>query len=127
MSPNVRRKRNKRPPMEIEIQPVIHFLWREQYCNPDIVSELEDVYGQGVTTVRTVQRWTKTFTEERTTLNDSPKTGRTIRNNVTDVAKQIIDDDPFCSENRIAQRLTVHGDAVKRILTQEFGLRKINF
>jgi transposase len=73
--------------MEIEIRAVIHFLWLKQYRNPDIFSKLEDVYDMGVTTLQTVESWTKAFTEERTTLNDSPTPGRPSRNHVTDAVK----------------------------------------
>jgi hypothetical protein len=85
------------------------------------------MYGQGVTALRTVKRSTKVLTEERTALNHSPKPRRPPRNDQTRAAKQIIDDNPFCSHNRITQRLTIHRDVVKRILTHELGLRNINF
>jgi hypothetical protein len=113
--------------MEIEIWVVIHFLWRKRYRNPDILSELEYVYGQGVMTLRTVERRRKVFTEKHTTLDNSLRRGRPTRNDVTDVVNQIIHGHRFCSQNRIAEQLTVHRDVVKRIRTEELGLRKTNF
>jgi hypothetical protein len=38
-----------------------------------------------------------------------------------DDVKQIIDDDPFCSEQRKGQRPRVHHAVIKRILTQDLG------
>jgi hypothetical protein len=57
----------------------MYLLWLKQYRNPDIFSKLEDVYGQGVTTLRTVERWTKASTEVSITLNDASRLGWTLR------------------------------------------------
>jgi hypothetical protein len=113
--------------MEIQIRAVIHFLSLKRSRNPDIISKHEDVSGQGVTTLITVERWTKASTEECISLNDSPSHGQPLRYDVTNAVKQMMDDDRFCAQNRIAQRLTMHRDVVKRMLTQELGLRKRNF
>jgi hypothetical protein len=127
MMPKMIGSRNKRPSMQIEIRAVIHFLWLKRYRNTDILSQLEDVYCQGVMTLKTVERWTKAFLEERTTLNDSPTPGWPSRNDVTDAVKQIIHDDRFFSQNRTAQRLIAHRDVLRRILIPELGLGKLNF
>jgi hypothetical protein len=93
----------------------------KRYHNPDIVSGLEDVYGALATTLRTAERWTKEFVEERITLSDSLNPGRPPPNDLIDAVKQIIGEDLFCSQKRMAQRPIVYDDSIKRILTPRLG------
>jgi hypothetical protein len=64
-------QRNERSQMDFGLRDINHFLWPNRDWNPDIFSELEDVYGHRVATLRPVDRWAKAFTKGQTTLSDT--------------------------------------------------------
>jgi hypothetical protein len=61
--------------MSVEPRVVIHFLWPKHPPNQAILSEVEDVYGKDVVTLRAVEKWTESFDGGRTELADFPSLG----------------------------------------------------
>jgi hypothetical protein len=59
--------------MDAELRAMINFLWLKGYRNPYLLSEIEDIYGHGVTTLATVERPTKAFSRGDSILSDSPR------------------------------------------------------
>jgi hypothetical protein len=52
--------------MSLELRTVIHFLWLKHTPNQAILSELEEVYGKDVISLRAVEKWTTAFYGEHT-------------------------------------------------------------
>jgi hypothetical protein len=54
--------------MSLELCAVIHLFWVEHASNQAILSELKEVYGKDVITLRAVEKWTADFNGGRTEL-----------------------------------------------------------
>jgi hypothetical protein len=63
--------------MSVELRAVTHFLWLKHTPNQAIHSELQQVYGTDVITLRTIEKWTAAFEGGHIHLADLPRCGRT--------------------------------------------------
>jgi histone-lysine N-methyltransferase SETMAR len=113
--------------MDEEYRAVIHFLWLKGTPNAVIYSELKDVYGREVMTLRSVENWTKRFREGRKELSDLRRSGRPRDARHITAIMALIESEPFLSQKRIAGRLNLHQATVKTILCDELNMRKVNF
>jgi transposase len=95
--------------------------------NEQIVAELEEVYGKGVVHIRTVQRWTDKFANRQEDFNDVPKPGRPRLTEEVGRIQEILKDKPFASQKAMARELSIRPSAMKRLLTEDLGMRKVSF
>jgi hypothetical protein len=72
-----------------------------------------------------VHRWTSKFRNGKPDLDDEPKPGR--RSEKLPVMKTMIEEKPYLSQRKIAQTLSLHHNIVKRLITEELNLRRVNF
>jgi hypothetical protein len=54
---------------------VIHFLWLKHIPNHVILSELEEIYGKDVMSLRAMEKWAAAFDGGPTELVDLPRSG----------------------------------------------------
>ena len=94
-----------------------------------IHDELTTAYGQGVVSYSTVAHWVHRFSSGRESLEDDPRSGRTItvvtQQNI-DSVKVLVNDDPYISIDLIAGILDISHGSVDTILKQHLGLKKIS-
>jgi len=110
-----------------DIRVVIHFLWKQKHPNKQITQTINDVYGQGTVSMRTVQRWVERFAGGEESFEDKPRSGRPPMDDIIPDVQQILDDEPFKSQKKIARILNVHHSVIHRILTDVMGLTRVNF
>jgi histone-lysine N-methyltransferase SETMAR len=113
--------------MSLEIRAVIHFLWLKQASNQAIHSEIEDVYGRDVITLRTIEKWTAAFAGGRTELADLPRSGRPRETANIDAVRDLVDGEAYLSQKKIAHILGIHHETVKSILRDDLKMRRVNF
>jgi hypothetical protein len=92
----------------------------------DIGREVDDVYGQGVLCLRTVQRLVARFAACEDGLEDCPRSGRPRSDQNIGLIAQLLVDNPDLSQKLVAGMLRIHQAVVKRILFQDLLLRKVN-
>jgi hypothetical protein len=79
--------------MSLELRVVIHFLWLKHTANQAILSEIEEVYGNIVISLRAVENWTATFDGAGTELADLPRSGRPHDTGKVDAVRALIEGD----------------------------------
>jgi transposase len=93
-----------------------------------IYDELTTAYGQDVVSYRTVARWIERFLNEQESLEDNPRSGRSItaitQQNI-DAVNDLVNDDSHINIDYIAAILDISHGSVYAILKQHLGLRKI--
>jgi hypothetical protein len=62
--------------MTVQVKVVIHFFYLLNAPDEDILTQLENAYGEGIINPKTVQRWTAKFRNGKTDLHDEPRPGR---------------------------------------------------
>jgi transposase len=113
--------------MTIEVRAVIHFFYLLNTPDEDILAQLETAYGEGIVNLKTVQRWTSKFRDKKTDLDDQPRSGRPRRDEELPRILTMIEENPYLSQKKIAQSLSLHHGIVKRLITEELDLRRVNF
>jgi hypothetical protein len=91
------------------------------------LSELEDVYGGDVITLRAVQKWTAAFDAGRTQLDDLPRSGRRRDIVTVDAVRALIEEQGYRSQKSIAQMLGIYHETLKWILYDDLQRRRVNF
>jgi hypothetical protein len=91
------------------------------------MSQIKEMYGDSVIHLQNVQRWTHDFAARRTELNELPRLGGSIDLENADRIKELLESELYISQKTLSRRLNLHHDTVHRILTEEFGLGKVNF
>jgi uncharacterized ferritin-like protein (DUF455 family) len=113
--------------VDVEICSVIYFLWLRGASKEQMILQIKETYGDGVTHVRSVQRWTHDFAARRTELDALPRPGRPTDPENADRIWELLESKPYISQKTRSRRLNLHHDIVHEILTEELGLRKVNF
>lgn len=112
---------------QIEIRSVVKFLWLKDYNNKDIYEEICSVYGEEKMTLREIQNRTKSLEEGNHSLFDKVRSGRPLKNDLIDPISHIMEEDPYISTKKLAKKLNVAKQTIKRILIEELHMVKINF
>ena len=110
-----------------DVRVIIHFLWKKGQSNKEIEAEINDVYGEGTVSLRTVQKWTQRYGEGNESFEDQPRSGRPQKDELVKVVQQLLEDEPHLSQKKIAKRLEVHHSTIHQILTKVMGLKRVNF
>jgi predicted XRE-type DNA-binding protein len=112
--------------MSLEPRAVIHFLWLKHTPNQAILSELEEVYGKDVATLRPVEKWTAAFDDGPTGLADLSRSGRPRDTGKVGAVRALIESEGNLSQKKIAQTLGVHHETIKHVLRDDLNMRKVN-
>lgn len=112
---------------QIEIRSVVKFLWLKDYNNKDIYEEICSVYGEEKMTLREIQNRIKSLEEGNHSLFDKVRSGRPLKNDLIDPISHIMEEDPYISTKKLAKKLNVAKQTIKRILIEELHMVKINF
>jgi histone-lysine N-methyltransferase SETMAR len=110
-----------------DLRVVLHFLWLKELPNKDITEELNNVYGEGTISLKTVQKWTKRFNDGHEGFDDYARSGRPKSDELIPIVAHMLEKEPFLSQKKIAKALGVHPTTVHRILTEELELTRVNF
>jgi transposase len=113
--------------MYVEIQSALHFLWLRGASNEQIMSQIKEMYRDGVIYFQSVQRWTHDFAMRGTELDALPRHGRPTDSENADRIRELLESKPYFPQETLSRRLNLHHDIVHRILTEELGLCKVNF
>lgn len=94
----------------------------------DIHNELCSVFGDQVPTLRTIERWSKSFREGREEVEDEPRSGRpiteTISANIVKV-QNLIHDDPYSTIDEIRVQTGLSHGTIERIISDHLKLKKL--
>jgi AraC-like DNA-binding protein len=113
--------------IDVEIHSAIHFLWLRGASNGQIMSQIKEMYSDGVIHLRSVQRWTHDFAARGTEFDALPRHGRLTDSENADRIRELLESEPYISQETLSRRLNLHHNTVHRILAEEFGLCKVNF
>jgi hypothetical protein len=113
--------------MLLELYTVIHFLWLKHTLNQTILSELEEVYGKDVISLRAVEKWIAAFDGGRTEFADLPRPERPRDPGKVDAVRGLIEGEGYVSQKKIAQMPGIHHETVKRILRNDLNMPRVNF
>jgi hypothetical protein len=113
--------------MSVELWAVMHVLWPQHTPNQAIHSELQQVYGTDVITLRTIEKWIAAFEGGRTDLADLPRSGMPRDTADIDAVRALIESEGYLSQKEIAHVLRIHREKVKSILRGDLNMRKVNF
>jgi hypothetical protein len=113
--------------MALELRALIHFLWLKHSPNQAILSELDEVHGNDVITLRAVEKLTASFDGGGTELADLPRPGGPRDTEKVDAIRALIEGRGWLCRKKIAQMLGVHLETMKRLLRNDLKMRKMNF
>jgi hypothetical protein len=113
--------------MDIEIHSVAHFLWLRGSSNQQLMSQIKETYGEGVIHLQSVQRSTCDFAAGRTELDAVGRLDRPMDPENPDRLRELLESEPYISQETFSRRLNLHQDTVHRTLIEEHGLCKVNF
>jgi hypothetical protein len=106
---------------------VIHFFYLLDISDKYIRARLKSAYGEGIVNLKAVQRWTLKFRNGKAYLDDEPSPGRPRRNEKLPVIRTMIEENQYLSQKEIAQALSLCHDIMKRLITEELNLQRVNF
>jgi hypothetical protein len=95
--------------------------------NTEIFREIDSVYGEGVINHRSVQNWTHRFADGDSNLKNNPMSDRPRSTENVAKIRELLADDPYLLQKRIALILNIHQATVKHILREDLSFRKIKF
>jgi hypothetical protein len=113
--------------MDVEIPAIIYSLWPRSTSNTQIMSQIKETSGIGVIYLRSVQQRTHDFVAGRTEFDRLPRPGRPIDPGNADRMRELLESEPYISQNTLSRRLNLQHNIVHRILKEELGLSKVNF
>jgi hypothetical protein len=113
--------------MQFDVRAAIHFLHLRQKTDKEIDDKLVIACGPAVPRARTMRNWVRAFEAGRTELNDLPRSGRRRDLDKVKRIKELLDGNPDGSQEQICRILDLHHDAIKRVITEDLGLRKLNY
>ncbi|KAH0792573.1 histone-lysine N-methyltransferase SETMAR-like protein [Histomonas meleagridis] len=102
------------------------YLLRKNMRILDIVKELKDVYRDEALSKTQVYFWVKEIKMGREDLNNLPKEGRPIDEQLIVSIQDHLKKEPFSSSRKIALELHVSHDTILRHLTQTLGYKCMN-
>ena len=105
---------------------VIMYLLRKNTKVLDIIKELKDVYGDEALSRTQVYFWVKEIKGGRCNLNDLPKEGRPVDEQMIKSIQDHLKREPFSSARKIALELHVSPYTVTRHLTESLGYKCMN-
>lgn len=105
---------------------VIKYLHRKKTKTEDIVKELKDVYGKEALSRSRVYYWVKEIKLGREDLNDLPRSGRPIDEQLINTIQDHITNEPFASARKMALELNISHDTVRRCLIEYLGMKSMN-
>jgi transposase len=97
------------------------FLQGERY--KAIYQKLHTAFAEESASLSTVKRWCRRFKSGHFSVQDDRRSGRPQRD-LGDSISQFLADEPFLSARTLAKRLLVHPQTIKRVLTEDLGMRK---
>ncbi|CAF3709708.1 unnamed protein product [Rotaria sp. Silwood1] len=96
---------------------------------PSVIhNELFSVYGDEAPSLRTVQRWSKSFREGREEIEDEVRPGRPITETTAENIERVrllIDHDPYITIEKVQEQTDLSYGTVQRIISDHLKLRKI--
>jgi hypothetical protein len=113
--------------MDVDLHSVIHFPWFRGVYKEQIMSQIKEIYGDGVIHLQSVQRWTHDFAAGRRELDALLRHGRPIDPENADRIREFLESESDISQKILSRRLNLQHETVHRILTEELGLCKLNF
>ncbi|CAF5022274.1 unnamed protein product, partial [Rotaria sp. Silwood1] len=93
-----------------------------------IHNELSSVYGDQASSLRTVQRWSKSFREGQEEIEDKVRPGRPITEATAENNEQVrllIDHDPYITIEEVQKQTDLSYGTVQRIISVHLKLRKL--
>ena len=111
--------------IKAEIRAVIHYYFLRKKSPIQIHDRLLRAYFDCTPSLRTVQKWVKRFTDWKIGVEDEQRCGRPKRNLADEISK-IIDDDPYLSCKKIATTVSASRMTVKRIITEDLNMFRLN-
>ncbi len=113
--------------MDIEIRCVIHFLWLKGNTNKEIYESIIEAYGENSISLRTVQDRTQKCKQGDYSIFDLPRSGRPPKDELVQKIKDILQEDPYLSTKKISKKVGADSKTVKKILTINLSMSKVNF
>jgi len=110
---------------EKDIRTIIKFLSVSGRTNREIHDEVAMTCGEGVVSLRTIQRWVARFKENDLSVEDRPRTGRPREEIDIGIIEDLLEDDPHISAREIARRLAIHKNRVVDILKNQLQMTKV--
>ena len=83
--------------MNVEFRGVIHFCWLRRLSPQETLTEMTDAYRQDCPSLPMIYKWYKEFEHGRKNLNDLPRVGRPISQEIRNHIKRFIDNFPSSS------------------------------
>ena len=74
-----------------------------------------------------IYKWYNEFDKGRKNLNDLPRFGRPISQEIRDHIQRFVINFPSSSARYIAYMLNISRETVKKVLIEEFHYKKVNF
>jgi hypothetical protein len=93
-----------------------------------IHDELDSVYGDQAPSLRTVERWSKLFCEDKEDIDDEARLGRPITKTTSENIEQVrllIDDDPYVTLDDMQQQIDLSYGSIQRIITDHLNFKNI--
>ena len=90
--------------------------------------KLQQAFGDDTMSRAQAFRWHKMFSEGRTIVEDEERSGRSSTTRTSDNTarlRELVRSDRRLTVNMIADEVNANQEAVRRILTEELGMRKI--
>lgn len=113
--------------MNVEFRGVIHFCWLRRLSPQETLTEMTDAYRQDCPSLPMIYKWYKEFEHGRKNLNDLPRVGRPISQEIRNHIKRFIDNFPSSSARYIALMLDISRETVKKVLIEELHYKKLHF
>ena len=111
---------------KIELRYVIKHLYLCGKSNKEIQASIIKAYGEGVITLRTIQKRTARFEQNDFCLEDKEKKGRPKEKHLRKSLKALLEEDPYMSARDMSSTLNCSKDTVVRILREDLKMSKVN-
>jgi hypothetical protein len=100
---------------------LVHSLRLKDVPSHAIISEVKEVYGKDVISLRAFRKWTAAFPGGGTDLVDLPGSGRLRDTAKFDPVRELIEGEGPPSQKKISQTLGIHHETGNRILRDDFN------
>jgi transposase len=110
----------------MEQRAVIRFLTLKGLHAVAIVAELRCVYKEDALAIATVKKWYKRFVEGRTSLCDSPRSGRPLSHDLAEAIASMLKEKPFASCKVLCRHFRIAKTTSLRIVHDNLGMKKFN-
>ena len=110
---------------ENEIRTIIKFILVSGKTNLEIYEEVSRVCGEGVSSLRTIQRWVARFRGNDFSVEDKSRIGRPREEIDVKVIEDMLDCDPHVSAREIGRRLAINKNRIVDILKNQLQMSKV--